>query len=119
MAPRGRGGGRVSPYALAWLQAFAFTQLIEAPVYRRAGCGWAGAFAASAITHPAVWFVIFPHAPMGYAAKAAVAEAFAWGAEALWLRHALGVPRAWAWSLLANGLSFGLGLASRALFGWP
>ncbi len=106
-------------YALAWLKAFAFTQLIEAPVYRRAGCSWAGALAASALTHPALWFVIFPYVPLGYVAKAVVAEVFAWTVEALWLRFALRVPRAWMWSLLANGLSFSLGIASRALFGWP
>lgn len=106
-------------YALAWLAAFAFTQAIEVPVYRRGGCSWRGAFAASALTHPVVWFVIFPGLPVGYVEKVAVAEVFAVLVEALWLRGALKRPRALAWSLAANGLSFGLGMLSRWLFGWP
>lgn len=104
---------------LAWLGAFAFTQLVEVPVYRRAGCSWRGAFAASAITHPVVWFVIFPLLRARYAEKVVVAEAFAVLVEALWLRVALKNPRPLAWSLAANGLSFGLGMLSRYLFGWP
>lgn len=103
----------------AWLLAFAFTQAVEVPVYRRGGCSWAGAFAASAITHPVVWFAIFPLLRAGYVERVVVAEAFAVLVEALWLRLALGRPRPLAWSLAANGLSFGLGMLSRYLFGWP
>lgn len=106
-------------YALAWLAAFAFTQAVEVPVYRRGGCSWAGAFGASAITHPVVWFVIFPLLRVGYAERIVVAELFAVLVEALWLRVALKRPRALGWSLAANGLSFGLGMLSRYLFGWP
>lgn len=106
-------------YALAWLGAFAFTQAVEVPVYRRAGCSWWGALGASALTHPVVWFVIFPWVPAGYVERAVLAEVFAVLVEALWLRVALRRPRALGWSLLANGLSFGLGLLSRRLFGWP
>lgn len=104
---------------LAWLTAFAFTQAVELPVYRRGGCSWGGAFAASALTHPVVWFVIFPLLHAGYVEKIVVAETFAVLAEALWLRFALRVPHALGWSLAANALSFGLGLLSRALFGRP
>ena len=109
----------MNEYVLAWLAAFAFTQAIEVPVYRRAGCSWWGAFGASAITHPIVWFVIFPYVPWGYVAKGALAEIFAWSVEALWLHSVQKRTHAWAWSLLANALSFSLGLVSRALFGWP
>lgn len=104
---------------LAWLGAFAFTQAVELPVYLRAGCRAPGALAASAITHPVVWFVLVPRLPLGYDERVVIAEAFAVIVEALWLRLALRRPRALAWSLLANALSFGLGMLSRALFGWP
>ena len=66
-----------------------------------------------------VWFVIFPWLPVGYVEKIVVAEAFAVLVEAAWLRVALKRPRALGGSLLANGLSFGLGMLSRYLFGWP
>jgi hypothetical protein len=106
----------------AWLAAFAFTQAVEAPLYAAALRGrrgrWAWALAASALTHPVVWFV-FPRVwPGGYGHQVLAAEAFAVTAEAVWL-GALGVPRAAWWALAANGLSAGLGLASRAAFGWP
>lgn len=105
----------------AWLVAFALTQAFEVPLYLRAADGdWYIAFFASALTHPAVWFVFpllmdcgVPAAPM-----MAVAEAFAVLAEAAWLR-AHGVRRAFWWSLLANGVSFAGGLLLRAVFGLP
>jgi hypothetical protein len=47
-------------YLLAWLRAFLFTQLVEMPVYLvLLPVSRARAFAASAVTHPFVWFV-FP-----------------------------------------------------------
>ncbi len=119
---------------LPWLLAFAFTQLVEVPIYRRALDGRTlVAFGASTITHPVVWFV-FPwlfarFVPLGFApgehgqfwhywTMVAAAETFAVGVEALWLA-AFGLPRALLWSLLANASSLGLGLLSRWLFGYP
>lgn len=109
---------------LPWLLAFAFTQVVEVPIYLRALDGRFGvAFGASAITHPVVWFV-FPWAfarllpSVGYWPMVAAAEAFAVAVEAGWLA-AFGLRRAPLWSLGANGASLGLGLLSRALFGHP
>ncbi len=111
-------------YLHEWANAFALTQLLEMPVYwfafaprptwQRLGFG----FAASAITHPFVWF-FFPFVlPFGYEARVAVSELFAWGVEAVWLAR-LGVPRAMSWSLAAHGLSFGVGLVLQACWNWP
>jgi hypothetical protein len=113
---------------LPWLLAFAFTQLVEVPIYRRALDGrLLVAFGASAITHPVVWFFfpwLFAHwaplepSPAHYWTMVAAAETFAVGVEAIWLA-AFGLPRALLWSLLANGSSLGLGLLSRWIFGSP
>ena len=100
-----------------WLLAFAFTQAVEIPIYRRAGAPLWVAFAASALTHPVVWFV-FPLAGLEWGWMVVWAELFAWLAEALWLRWH-GVRRPLLWSLLANGASLSLGLLSRGLFGVP
>jgi hypothetical protein len=105
---------------IAWLMAFAFTQAVEVPIYRRAGTGWRDAFLASAITHPIVWFG-FPTVRgwgLGYSGTLVVMESFAILAEALFL-WTRGVRRALLWTLLANLASVTLGFASRALFGWP
>ena len=116
-------------YLGAWLFAFAFTQIVEIPIYlwalSRAHGGASRArdaivaFAASAITHPVVWFV-FPRlfSPRAYVPMLTCAEAFAVLVEAAWLR-AFGVRRALAGSLVANGASLGLGMLSRAMFGMP
>jgi hypothetical protein len=87
------------------------------------------AFGASLVTHPVVWFVmprVFYSPPIletvppdaVYPLMVSVAETFAIAVEALYL-HAFGLRRAWAWALAANLVSASLGLASRALFGWP
>ncbi len=94
-----------------WLVAFTLTQALEIPLYLRAGAGWRVAFLASALTHPVVWFG-FPVPQwlgLGYWSTVVLVEAFAVGAEALWL-SSRGVSRALAWSLLANAASFTLGL---------
>lgn len=130
-----------------WLIAFAFTQLVEVPVYVRAlerqrvarslPATAAIAFGASLLTHPVVWFVIpswwtrlylsvIDRAPQmtlsspmaRYVAMAVVAETFAVLVEAAYFR-AWELRRALAWSLAANALSLTLGLVSRALFGLP
>lgn len=108
----------------AWAIAFLFTQLFEMPVYaaalraRRPPARLAIAFAASAITHPIVWFGMLPFVASHYLHAFIAAECFAVVAEALWLRS-FGVPRAIAWSLAANATSVVLGFTSRALFGVP
>jgi hypothetical protein len=104
----------------AWLAAFLFTQGVEVPLYLRAGARWRVALLASTLTHPVVWFG-FPLLRgwgLGYWGMVVLAEAFAVGVEALWLRTH-GVRHALRWSLLANVASVTLGLLSRALFGWP
>lgn len=116
---------------LRWLVAFAFTQLVEAPLYahalgvdgpRRSGRGrvlWA--LLPSLLTHPVVWFLI-PLAGralgMRYVATVVVAEVFAVVVEAAIL-HRAGLGRAFRWSLFANATSACLGLLSRSVFGWP
>lgn len=109
----------MSNYAIAWAWAFAFTQVLEIAVYRRAlGCGLLRAFGASALTHPCIW-LLFPYAPGPYVLTVVIAELFAWLVEALYFMRPFGVRRALIVSLLANGTSFLLGMISRALFGWP
>lgn len=115
-----------SAYLLTWLRAFAFTQIVEAPLYRHAlGVSWAKALAPSAITHPLVWF-FFPHLlryrlHLSYTTYVVVVEVFAWLAEALYLAIAARIParRAIVASLAVNAASFTLGLLSHAWFGVP
>lgn len=115
---------------LSWLEAFTFTQAIEVPVYvfawwvttRRWEARAVGvAFAASLWTHPIVW-AVFPLVPRLWGCvgtlrcwqeSVALAELFAFAVEAVWLGR-WGVRQAWAWSLIGNGASFGLG----ALLHW-
>ena len=103
-----------------WLLAFALTQLVEVPLYLRAGASGRTAFLASTLTHPVVWFgfPLLRRLGLGYWGMVGVAEVFAVAAEALWLR-AHGVRRALAWSLAANVASFLTGLLLRSLFGVP
>lgn len=129
-----------------WFWSFAFTQIVEVPIYLRALSGpdrvpappWPHrvglAFLASALTHPYVWFVFFPLFFAGpldglawrwplfhdhrYAFYLVFAETFAVVVEAVLLR-ACGLRRAFLWALLANAGSAGLGFLSRWLFGWP
>lgn len=108
-----------------WLRAFVFTQIIEAPIYRRMlGVSWGRALAPTAITHPIVWFV-FPllrRAGIDYVSMVILAELFAWLVEAAFLAKTqprVAMKRALVVSLVANGTSVLLGLACRALFGVP
>jgi hypothetical protein len=117
---------------LVWLLAFAFTQVVECPIYvavlgrdgpkRSLPARLALAFTASAITHPVVWFVI-PHLwrvtgqGTGYAGLVATSEAFAVLVEAELLRG-FGLRRSLVWSLVANGASFGLGYLCWPAFGY-
>lgn len=106
-------------YAIAWAWAFAFTQLVEVPVYLRLlRCTGVRAFGASALTHPLIW-AVFPRLPLGYAYAVIACELFAWLAEAAYFARPYGLRRAlWA-SLCANAASCVLGFISRALFNAP
>jgi hypothetical protein len=111
---------------LSWLSAFAFTQLIEVPVYTYAlnevkfsrSKRVTVAFGASAITHPIVWFVFPVLIPDSYVTMVIACETFAVMVEAAYMRT-FGLRLYFSWSLLANALSFGLSLLSRKLIGWP
>lgn len=117
-------------YVLAWIQAFAVTEAVEAPIYRGvARVSWPAALAASALTHPFVWF-FFPWLgdalEWSWTVTAIVAEAFAWAVEAAWIALVLvrrGDARPWLrgalGSLVANAASVTVGLLLRALFDWP
>lgn len=113
--------------AVKWLVAFLFTQAVEVPFWilaQRRGGRRVGAaerpslasaalvgFGASALTHPIVWFVFPSLSPsIGYWPMVALAELFAVGVEAVYIR-AEGVRHGVLWSLAANGASFALGIA--------
>lgn len=107
-------------YVLAWARAFLLTQLVEAPVYRRAApAPWWGALAPSALTHPFVWFAFPRLQELGasYLQMAIAAETFAWLVEAAFLAMALRVRprRALLVSLAANTASVLVGLGLREL----
>ncbi len=116
---------------IEWLVAFAFTQLVEVPIYLRAldsvdGRGpsrstpraIAVAFGASALTHPVVWFVFPRLLHISYWAMVGWAEIFAVVAEGAYF-YLFGVKRALLWSLATNAASVTLGLGCRYFFGWP
>lgn len=117
-------------YALRWLLAFAFTQVVEMGVYvhahdtpRPRAERLAIAFACSGITHPLVWFAIpewiaLAQPQAGWWQTVGLCEAFAVLAEA-GLLTCFGVARPWAWALLANGSSFALGLFGYLCLAWP
>ncbi len=102
----------MTPALKAWLAAFAFTQLIEVPLYLAAtGRRWVAAFGASLITHPIVWFVFPRYWPRGHwESMVACAELFAVAIEAAWLAS-FGVKRPIEWAFAANAASFVTGLA--------
>jgi hypothetical protein len=69
------------------------------------------------LTHPVVWLAFTDFSGSWWLYLVCV-ETFAVLAETVWLRG-FGVKQALWWSVLANCLSLGTGLALRALFGWP
>lgn len=107
---------------VAWARAFALTEIVEAPIYRYAlPTTWPRALAASAITHPVVWFV-FPwiavELDLGWTTMAVLAETFAVAVEAAFFARAgVRARRAALVSLLANGASVTVGLFVRARWG--
>ena len=115
----------------AWLAAFALTSILEVPIYMRALltpdagrepalASWPAAlgvgFGASAITHPVVWFVMPALIPGSYPLMVLVAECFAIGVEAVWLR-AFGLRRPLAWAAFANAASVTAGFVLDRIFG--
>jgi hypothetical protein len=107
-----------------WLFAFALTQLFELPVYAWAmkDRGWPQrlviGFAASAITHPLLWFVWTPLVDLPYWPRTLLGELCVVAIEAAWL-EANKQPDALLWALLANAVSAGLGFLITGTVGWP
>jgi hypothetical protein len=109
----------------SWFAAFALTQLIEIPIHARAlrgqGGRWLMAFAASALTHPFVYFGFAMLMRPGTIRYALVAESFAVAVEAWWLHRCAGgrlrATDAVLWSLVANASSVFVGSSLDAL--WP
>lgn len=111
----------MDPLIAAWARAFVVTQLVEVPIYRGVAKVPLGlAFAASAVTHPIVWFVFFsPRFTLGYDARLASAETFAVLAEAAMIATRMRWWRALAFSLLANASSVVVGEILRYFLGFP
>ncbi len=111
----------IPPVIALWLKAFLFTQLVEVPVYRRTlGVSTFQAFGASMITHPIVWFVLtLPAWGVPWLTRVVVAELFAWLMEATYFKWIVGSKgNVFAYTLLANALSCGLGLFCHYAFGF-
>lgn len=107
-------------YLQAWMIAFVFTEVVEVPIYSVGlRIGILPALGASAITHPLLWFVFFPHVDVSYRAKLVLGELAVFLIEAAYFAFLFRRRRALLWSALANGASLGLGMLSRWLFGVP
>jgi hypothetical protein len=107
-------------YFRAWAMAFLFTQMVEVPIYATGlRVGLLPAFGASAITHPVLWFVIFPYLHVSYFWLIVVSESFAFLVEAAYFAILFRRRRALLCSALANAASFGTGMLCRWLFGIP
>jgi len=111
-------------YVLAWFKAFLITVVVELlvawPLLRRdelSGGRRAGLiFFAQMASHPAVWF-IFPELKLRWASILLLAEGWAVLSETLfyWLVfRGLPLRRAFGVAALANGASYGTGLALQA-----
>jgi hypothetical protein len=120
-----------------FMVAFAFTQLVEVPLFvRLARVRPAAAFGASLLTHPIVWFAIpllwtwlytgavargllAPLEPLAYnAGYGSLAETFAVVVEGAYLRR-LGVRRPFLVALAVNATSAAIGTVTHLLTGWP
>lgn len=108
---------------LAWVKAFAFTQVVEAPLYRRfVPTSWTLALASSTITQPFVWFA-FPwlgdQLSLSWMATSVLSEVCAVVVEAAFYAKVcrVGWRRAALVSVVANAASVTLGLLARATFG--
>ncbi len=114
---------------IGWIRAFAFTQLIEVPIYVAALIAfapalsrtkrWAVAFLCSLLTHPIVWFV-FPRiidSYTDYVPMVIAAETFAVCVEAMVLSLAT-ARHAFVLAFFTNMLSMSLGFVIRYFLGW-
>jgi hypothetical protein len=120
--------GSTDAYVVAWFKAFLFTAALEVPfvvwAYRNVAPRVPAprrsvvALFAQLASHPLVWFVI-PTLTTSYRATLVVAESWAVLSETVLYAAILGggTRRAFAVALLANMLSFGLGLLLRATTG--
>ncbi len=113
-------------YLVAWMRAFVFTQIVEAPIYwRLLRASWVRSVLPSTITHPFVWFVFPLLSKLGvkWLFVVALAELFAWLVEAAFFALTGKVRVAWRRALfvsfVANAASVVLGMLSRELFGAP
>ena len=105
---------------MTWLTAFALTQALEMPVAWWALRGrretWrilTVAFAASGLTHPALWFLL-PPLFEDYWTYVIVGEALVWSIEALLYALLLDPRRGPAAAVAANAFSCGAGLLIHA-----
>jgi len=113
----------------AWCQAFLLTQLVEMPLYRRLlRCTWAEAFLPSLLSHPLLWFVLWPVLAGSPSMRTIQAEAIAIMIEAALARGILHRARrpsraelalALTTSVLANMSSVAVGQMTRAWLDWP
>ena len=111
-------------YFLKWALAFAFTQIVEVPIYQRIlRVRFWPAFGASLITHPIFWFVAAPTLSqyLPYWHMAAACELTIPVIEALYLAlfFRCKVHMAFAGAFVANAASFGLGVFANWAFGFP
>jgi len=110
-----------------WARAFAWTVIVETAVVlpllrfacpsrlRRAGL----VLLANVVSHPLLWF-LFARLTVPFGHKTLWLEGWAWLAELIVYRISLPkltLARAAAISAVANGLSWGLGVVVRELFG--
>lgn len=94
--------------------------MVEVPIYSVGlRVGLIAAFGTSAITHPVLWFAIFPHLHLPYVWLIVIGESFALLVEAAYFALLLRRRGALLWSVVANAASFGTGMLSRWLFGMP
>ena len=104
---------------LQWLHAYLLTQVIEVPLYLRAGrrrpdhSSLLAAAGASTLTHPILWFC-FPWGPEHYLQSLIAGETFVVLTEAA-LLYAARYPRPLLTSLAVNAISCATGLALHAL----
>jgi hypothetical protein len=113
-------------YFVAWVRAFLFTQIVEAPIYwRMLRVSWVRSVLPSTITHPIVWFVfpLLSRLGVGWLVVVGLAELFAWLVEAAFFaltgKERVPWKRALLVSFVANAASLTLGLLSREIFGGP
>lgn len=101
---------------MTWLPAFVLTFAIEVPlalvVLGARPRVAAAAVAATAITHPLLWFVLVPELPGRFAARAIAGEAIVVAIEAVVYMAALRLrpAHALAASAFLNGASYLVGL---------